>query len=153
MSFLSKLAEEQFPHPPADVRAALLSCNYNKKKAAKELNINPDTLWDFINGPVYMRYMREEAHVALLKMLEKSSVETPKNIAALCEIRDNAEKDRERIMAVKALEDIFAQYKLPAAPVEASQPADVEERRRAAYERVSEALRNAGPPELRVCED
>lgn len=149
MSFLKKLVEEQFPHSPAEVRAVLVACKYNKKKAASELKVKPESLWEFINGPVYMRYMREEAHVTLLQMLERSAVETPKNIEALCEIRDNSDKDRERIMAVKALEEIFSDYKLPAPPVESVQPADVEERRRAAFERVSEALKNAGPPSVR----
>ena len=67
MSFLTKLVKEQFPHSPADVRAALVSFRYSRDKAAAELEVEPEALWEFINGPIYMRYMREEAHVSLLR--------------------------------------------------------------------------------------
>lgn len=146
VSFLSKLVTEKFPHEPSEVREALVVAKYDRKKAAAKLDVTPDDLWEFINSPHYMRYMREAAHVSMLQMLEQSSKETQKNIETLCEIRDNAEKDRERIMAIKAMEDIFAEYKLPASPVESTTSSDAEERKQAAFERVREALRNAGPP-------
>lgn len=125
------------------MRAVLAECKYDQAKAADMLSVDRDELWNYINSPAYMRFMREDAHANMLRIHEQAAVETPRNILALCDIRDNSDKDRERIAAVKALEIIFSEYKLPAAPMDDMLPQLEEERQRQAIERLRAALQSA----------
>lgn len=122
----------------------LESKDYDQVRAARDLGVDPDTLWEFINGPIYMRYIREQAHANMLRALDKAASETLKNISALVEIRDECGTDRERISAVRALHDIFKEFKLPPAPKEEPVVETLsKDDRAAAVERVREALRRS----------
>jgi hypothetical protein len=109
------------------------------------LGVSEEDLWAFMNSPEFINHMRERAHVAMLQLLEKAMVEVPRNIDALREIRDTSDSARDRVSAVRAMQDIFKEYRI-SMPKEELKPLESEEDKMQAIERIREVLKTSGPP-------
>ena len=96
---------------PKEARNALAKSGFDLVKAARTLKVGEDELSDFIGGSEYRGFIAKQANIDYLKLQELARTEIPRNIAALCNIRDQSESDRERVGAIKALQTILEGYK------------------------------------------
>ena len=135
---------------PEHVYAAWRTSSFSLAKTAESLSISSHELRTFLGSPTYLAWVKDVTNHTLLEMLHRAAEETPSNLHVLMGIRDNDDAaPRDRVAAVKAIEDIFREHRArftpPTVRVELT-----EHERRTRIEQIRDTVLKAGP--LQLCD-